>query len=137
MKSAQFQNCSTATTRTVKNRPDELIQEQCKALPAEQGSCRRRRVRERVAQWEKTLQRIMSGQADASIAFHDLCVLLPHVGYDERRQRGGSHRIFKHPDRPEKIDVQPTKSGKAKPYQVKQVRELLQTYGYEGGGSHV
>lgn len=90
----------------------------------------------RVPQWEKTLQRVPSGQADASIAFQDLCVLLPHVGYDERRQRG-SHRIFKHPDRPEKINLQPMENGKAKPYQVKQVRELLRKYGHERGGNHV
>ena len=68
-----------------------------------------------MTQWEKTLDKVMSGQADANISFDDLCTMLPHVGYHERRQRGGSHRIFKHPDRPEKMNVQPLKSGKAKP----------------------
>ncbi len=73
-----------------------------------------------MAHWEKTLQQAMSGQADASIAFRDLCALLPHVGYIEDRQKG-SHHIFIHPDRPgEAVNVQPGKSGKAKSYQVKQ-----------------
>src|SRR6478609_2374554 len=48
-----------------------------------------------MAHWEKTLQQVMSGQADASIAFRDLCALLPHVGYIEDRQKG-SHHIFIH-----------------------------------------
>jgi len=81
-----------------------------------------------VAQWGKTLQRVMSGQADASIDFQALCTLLPHIGYQAWR-RHGSHHLFVHPDRPENINIQPGASGKAKPYQVKQVRDLLRKYG--------
>lgn len=81
-----------------------------------------------MAQWEKTLRRVLSGQADANIAFDALCVMLPHVGYELWRQ-SGSHYIFVHPDRPENINIQTGKSGKAKPYQVKQIRDLLQRYG--------
>lgn len=82
-----------------------------------------------MAQWEKTLQRVLNGQSDAAIPFDALCAMLPHVGYQLWRQRG-SHRIFVHPARPENINLQPGKSGQAKPYQVKQVRELLRKYGH-------
>jgi predicted RNA binding protein YcfA (HicA-like mRNA interferase family) len=83
-----------------------------------------------VAQWEKTLRRVMGGQADTNVDFQDLCAMLPHVGYQAWRQHG-SHHIFVHPDRPENINIQPGKSGKAKPYQVKQVRDVLRRYGHE------
>jgi predicted RNA binding protein YcfA (HicA-like mRNA interferase family) len=81
-----------------------------------------------VAQWKKTLKRVMSGQADANIDFQELCAMLPHVGYQAWRQQG-SHHIFVHAGRPENVNIQPGKSGKAKPYQVEQIRDLLQKYG--------
>jgi predicted RNA binding protein YcfA (HicA-like mRNA interferase family) len=54
--------------------------------------------------------------------------MLPHVGYQAWRQQG-SHHIFVHAGRPENVNIQPGKSGKAKPYQVEQIRDLLQKYG--------
>jgi len=74
---------------------------------------------------EDFLRRLLSGQADANIAFDDLCSLLKRLGFAER-VRGG-HHIFTQDGILEIINLQPAHS-KAKPYQVKQVRNLLREY---------
>jgi predicted RNA binding protein YcfA (HicA-like mRNA interferase family) len=43
------------------------------------------------------------------------------------KQVPGSHRIFKHPNVPELLNVQPT-GGKAKPYQIKQFVNMIEEY---------
>jgi len=73
----------------------------------------------------KFLQRLMSGQADADIAFSDLCSLLERLGFKVRVR--GSHHIFTKGGVAEIINLQPL-GAKAKPYQVKQVRNILRTY---------
>jgi len=77
---------------------------------------------------DKLHQKIMLAQSDANVAFSDLCSLLLALGFRER-VRGG-HHVFTRDDVIERINLQ--KDGnKAKPYQVKQVRNILQRYGKE------
>jgi predicted RNA binding protein YcfA (HicA-like mRNA interferase family) len=71
---------------------------------------------------DKIFEKVMSGTADANVSYGDLCSLLERLGFASR-QRGTSHRAFKHGT--EFINVQPGSAGKAKPYQVRQVREVL------------
>ena len=73
----------------------------------------------------KTLLRILRGTSDASTEFSDRCGLLQHLSFSERIK--GSHHIFRRPDIPEILNLQPA-GAKAKPYQVKQVRDLLLKY---------
>lgn len=71
---------------------------------------------------EKTLRRLLSGTADASIRFDDLCQLLASLGFEKRVR--GSHHMFRKSGVEEKINLQ--KAGtNAKPYQVKQVRAAI------------
>jgi predicted RNA binding protein YcfA (HicA-like mRNA interferase family) len=70
----------------------------------------------------RTLNRIISGQADANVAFDDLLRLLPRLGFTKRIK--GSHRIFYQPGVEEILNLQP-KGSQAKPYQVKQVRGVV------------
>jgi predicted RNA binding protein YcfA (HicA-like mRNA interferase family) len=77
----------------------------------------------------KTLQRVLSGGSDANLSFADLCGLLSWLGFTERIV--GSHHIFVHESVAEILNLQP-KKGKAKPYQVKQVRSLILTHGLAG-----
>ncbi len=70
----------------------------------------------------KTLDRVLRGTADANIGFHDLCNLLKHLGFAERIR--GSHHIFTRDGVVEILNLQP-KGGKAKPYQVRQVRNVI------------
>ena len=73
----------------------------------------------------KTLRRVLSRTADASIRFDDLCSLLESLGF-ERRVKGG-HHVFRRVGVNEKINLQ-RDGNNAKPYQVKQVRTVLLKY---------
>lgn len=71
---------------------------------------------------EKTLERILSGTADAAIRFDDLCQLLERLGFEKRVR--GSHHLFRKSGVEEKINLQRAGTN-AKPYQVKQVRSVI------------
>ena len=73
----------------------------------------------------KTLDRVMSGSADASIRFEQLCALLEELGFEARVR--GSHHIFRRAGIEEMINLQST-GGHAKPYQVRQVRSVILKY---------
>jgi len=74
------------------------------------------------------LARLLSGTADRAFRFDDLCALLRRLGFAER-QRGGSHHIFSRDGVPEILNLQPRGGGEAKPYQVRQVRDVVLKYG--------
>lgn len=76
-----------------------------------------------MARWQKVLDHVLGGQSDANIPFVDLTGLLDRLGYRERIR--GDHHIFSIPGQPHLIDIQPLKDGKAKAYQVSQVRDIL------------
>ncbi len=78
-----------------------------------------------MAKRDKVLEQVLSGQADANIDFADLCQLLKRLGFAERVK--GSHHIFTQEGVEEILNLQPSGS-KAKPYQVKQVRGVIQKY---------
>ena len=71
---------------------------------------------------DKFLRRGMSGTADASIRFDQLCGMLKALGFEKRVR--GSHHVFRKGGVATKIDLQ--KDGDhAKPYPVKQVRAAI------------
>jgi hypothetical protein len=74
---------------------------------------------------DKTLAQVLTGQADANIRFSELRRLLGRLGFSERIR--GDHFIYTREGIEEIINLQP-KGGKAKPYQVKQVRSLIGKY---------
>ena len=73
----------------------------------------------------KLLIQVLSGTSDANIPFDGLCGLLKHLGFDERIR--GSHHIFTKDGVEEILNLQP-KGNKSKPYQVKQVRNVILKY---------
>lgn len=77
-------------------------------------------------QSDKILEKIISGQHDRSIKFQELRTLLVKYGFSERIR--GDHYIFTKEHIFEIINLQPLKDGKAKQYQVKQVRDLFFKY---------
>ena len=79
----------------------------------------------------KVLDRILRGTSDANIPFAGMCDLLRRLGFEERTK--GSHHIFTKEGVEEILNVQ-AKGGKAKPYQVRQVRGVLVRYRL--GGEH-
>ncbi len=74
---------------------------------------------------EKLLLKILSGTSDANIHFDDLCDLLKTFGFKVRIR--GSHHIFRKEGLMEKINLQ-RDGNTAKPYQVKQVRNIIVKY---------
>jgi hypothetical protein len=74
---------------------------------------------------EKALDTVLRGTADANIAFSDLVAILKSFGFQERIR--GSHHIFSRQGVEEILNLQP-RNGKAKPYQVKQVRNVITAY---------
>lgn len=79
---------------------------------------------------DKLLLRVLRGTSDATIPFEGLCALLVSLGFEERIR--GSHHIFTHESVPEILNLQP-RGSESKPYQVKQVRQVIVTYKLEGG----
>jgi len=78
---------------------------------------------------EKILLKILSGSSDRNIPFSDLCNVLKYLGFEERIK--GSHHIFFREDIEEILNIQP-KGSKAKPYQVRQVRNIIVKYKLRG-----
>lgn len=75
-----------------------------------------------MGKYTKLREKILAGSADANIEFYALCQLLVRLGFNERVK--GGHHIFTREGVEEIVNLQP-KGGKAKPYQVKQVRGIL------------
>lgn len=85
--------------------------------------------RKYMSQIEKLIYSVICGQQDKNIKFQDLQHLLRHMGFRERIR--GDHFIYTKEGIIEKINIQPNGTG-AKPYQVKQVRNIILKYGLGG-----
>ena len=85
-----------------------------------------------MSQYEKLLLSILSGTRDKSLLFADLQTVLDRLGF-QCRVRGG-HFIYTKAGVEEIINLQPA-GNKAKPYQVKQARNIILEYQL-GGAIH-
>ena len=74
----------------------------------------------------KLLQKILQGLSDKNIPFSEIRSLLKRLGFSERIT--GGHYIFFREGVAEIINLQPNSESKVKPYQVKQVREIIAKY---------
>lgn len=78
--------------------------------------------------------KILTGRHDRNIDFDDLRGLLQRLGFKERIK--GDHYIFTRENVAEIINIQP--AGRlAKPYQVKQVRNLIIRYKLGGNDGEI
>ena len=78
-----------------------------------------------MSQYEKLLIAVLSGRRDSNIAFSDLQKLLELLGFSMRVK--GDHFIYWKDGIEEILNIQPD-GNKAKPYQVKQVRNTILKY---------
>ncbi len=85
-----------------------------------------------MSQYEKLLLSILSGTKDKGVLFADLRAVLDRLGFQCRIK--GDHFIYTKDGVEEIINIQPVGS-KAKPYQVKQVRNIILKYQL-GGDLH-
>jgi Ca2+-binding EF-hand superfamily protein len=77
----------------------------------------------------KIITKVLSGTSDANINFNELRQLLKNLGFDERIR--SSHHIFTKDEVEEILNLQP-KDADAKPYQVKQIRNVIVKYKLAG-----
>jgi hypothetical protein len=82
-----------------------------------------------MVKYAKILTMVLSGSSDANIDFDDLCKLLEILGFTFRTR--GCHYNFFKKDIEERINLQ-RDGNKAKPYQVRQVRNILIKYNMGG-----
>lgn len=85
-----------------------------------------------MSQYEKLLLAVLSGTKDKSLLFSDLQTVLDRLGFQCRIR--GDHFIYTRDDVEEIINIQPA-GNRAKPYQVKQVRNIILKYQL-GGAIH-
>ncbi|MGN1133779.1 MAG: type II toxin-antitoxin system HicA family toxin [Oscillospiraceae bacterium] len=78
-----------------------------------------------MSQIQKILLNILSGTKDTNISFSDLQKILTLLGFVVRIK--GDHFIYTKDGIDEIINIQPI-GNKAKPYQVKQVRNIILKY---------
>lgn len=78
-----------------------------------------------MSQQDKLLIKSLRGTSDTNISFVQLCQLLVVLGFEERIR--GSYHIFAKEGIEEILNLQ-SKQGKAKAYQVKQVRTIILKY---------
>ena len=79
---------------------------------------------------DRIVNRIRSNPAD--VRFTDLCKVCDYY-FGEPRQKGGSHRIYKMPWEGDPRSNIQENSGKAKPYQVRQVLQCIDRLGGNNG----
>ncbi|QNM05410.1 type II toxin-antitoxin system HicA family toxin [Qiania dongpingensis] len=81
-----------------------------------------------MATLEKLIHSIMSGVQDKNIKFADLQKILDIMGFQCRAK--GDHFIYWKEGVDEIINIQPD-GNKAKPYQIKQIRNIILKYQME------
>ena len=74
----------------------------------------------------KNLQRILAGTGK-NVQFDDFINAILASGFEDTRQNGTSHHIFKDADG-NIMNIQPSKDGKAKPYQIKQLQSIVREH---------
>ncbi len=85
-----------------------------------------------MSQFRKALLDILTGTRDADMSFADLQLVLDRLGFQLRIR--GDHFIYTKDGVEEIINLQP-RGGKAKPYQVKQARQIIIKYQLGGAAN--
>jgi hypothetical protein len=83
-----------------------------------------------LARIDKLWYRLQSRFGERNFAFDDLRAILLSLGFDERVR--GSHHIFTRSGIADIVNLQPL-GRLAKPYQVRQVRAIIEEHGLLGG----
>lgn len=72
----------------------------------------------------KFYYQLMCGRSDTNISFRKLRNLLRNLGFEEGVK--GSHHVFRRQGLSRPLNLQPANGGKCKPYEVQQVRKVLE-----------
>lgn len=80
-----------------------------------------------MSKWSKFWDKLSSGRSDNNIDCAELVAYLERLGWGTESAKT-SHRFYKHPLIAVPVNIQPRQDGKAKAYQVEQVRAALDLY---------
>ena len=86
-----------------------------------------------MSRYDKIRANILSGNSDKNISESEMTFFLSKIGATHKRTRG-SHMQYSIDGIPELINIQP-QNGKIKPYQVKEIRNIVNQYKLGEGGS--
>ena len=76
---------------------------------------------------EKLREKLVGGESDKNFSFKELCTFVQQAGFTLRSGRG-DHSLFFKEGVTEIINLQPSRDGKAKPYQVREIRGIILKY---------
>ena len=76
---------------------------------------------------KRVYESVKSGKSDYNINYTDFQTLIINLGFDFKRQ-DGSHIIYRHNEYKINMNIQ-SDGGKAKAYQVRQLRNFIKKYG--------
>jgi predicted RNA binding protein YcfA (HicA-like mRNA interferase family) len=71
-------------------------------------------------------ERLLAGEL-RNVGFTEFCRLIEAFGFELRRI-SGSHHIYRHPQVPRPVSLQP-REREAKPYQIRQFLEIVEEFG--------
>lgn len=86
-----------------------------------------------MSRYNKIRANILSGKADTNISKEDMLFFLSKIGAVYKGSHG-SHIQYSIDGIPDLVNIQP-KDGKIKPYQVKQIRNIVNKYKIGEGGN--
>lgn len=77
-----------------------------------------------MGKFEKLKAKLLAGEGLNNFSVGDLDTVLQGIGFEHKRTTG-SHHIYVHPQVDSPVNVQ-GRDGKAKPYQLKQLKALIE-----------
>jgi hypothetical protein len=77
-----------------------------------------------MSQRKKRMERVITGASLANIDFDELCSVMIDLGFS-CKDKPTSHRVYTREGIADIVNLQPGRDGKAKPYQVRQIRDLV------------
>jgi hypothetical protein len=78
-----------------------------------------------VSRRAKLIEKILDRNKTNNVTFAELCECATEVGWQKKTRAGTSHVLYWHTECPDLLNLQPGPNGKAKPYQVKLVRNSI------------
>ena len=80
----------------------------------------------------KLIEKILDRNRTHNVTYEELCECAESVGWQKKPGSGSSHVVYWHADCADILNFQPGPSGKAKPYQVKQIRNSINFFQAQG-----
>jgi len=78
-----------------------------------------------VSKRAKLIEKILDRNRANNVTYDELCECAKEIGWQMKARTGTSHVVYWHADCVDLLNLQPGPNGKAKPFQIKQVRNSI------------